>query len=371
MSESATQDQFISVPCAACGAEMLYDPESQGLKCNHCGNKKELPRASDMVIERSFSEAFSLSAAPRGFSVETKTFHCNNCGSNTAVDPDEVSFSCPFCGSTNVNEDAHKSKVIRPSGILPFVITREKALGAFRTWIGKGFFRPGKLKRLAKLDKINSVYLPFWTYDADTASHWTAQAGYHYYVTESYTDSNGNSQTRQVQKTRWVPVDGYYEQSFNDVLILASHGLKQRDSDRIAPYDLEEVVNYDSRFILGHQSEVYQKDVQEGYKVADDIMDNEIRSQVASRVPGDTHRSLNINTRKSGVTFKHILLPLWIAAYQFNNKTYRFTVNGQTGKIAGKKPLSWAKIIITILLAAGAITALALIFGGGGGEAAG
>lgn len=368
MSETATQEQFISVPCDACGSEMVYDPATQGLLCKHCGNKKDLPREADMVIERSFSETFSLGAMPTGFSVETKTFHCNNCGANTAVDPDEVSFTCPFCSSTNVNQEAHQNRVITPSGILPFVITKEKALESFKKWIGKGFFRPGKLKRLAQLEKINSIYLPFWTYDAETASHWTAEAGYHYYVTETYTDSEGKSQTRQVQKTRWQPVSGYYEHFFDDILILASQGLKQKESDRIAPYDMEAIVNYDSRYILGHESEVYQKDVQEGYKVADGIMDNKIQSEVSKRVPGDTHRNLNINTRKSGITFKHILLPIWIAAYQFRDKTYRFTVNGQTGKIAGKKPLSWTRIILTILIAAGVITALVLLLSQGGSE---
>ena len=347
---------------------MLFDPGSEGLLCSHCGNKKDLPAASDMVIERSFSEAFSLAATAQGFSVETKTFHCNNCGANTAVDPDEVSFECPFCASTNVNQEAHQNKVVRPSGILPFKITKDKALESFKNWIGKGFFRPRKLSRLAALDKINSVYLPFWTYDAHTASNWTAEAGYHYYVTESYTDSDGNSQTRQVQKTRWEPVNGYYEHDFDDVLVLGSHGLKQKEIDRIGPYDLEGVLNYDSRYILGHEAEVYQMDVQEGYKVADDIMDKMIYAQIGGRVPGDTHRNLRINTRKSGITFKHILLPLWIAAYQFKEKTYRFVVNGQSGKIWGKKPKSWTRIILTILIAAGIITALVLYFTLGKGD---
>ena len=305
------------------------------------------------------SETFSLSNRPTGLDVETKMFHCNNCGSNTAVDPDVVSFTCPFCSSTNVNESAFDRRMIRPAGVLPFKITKDKARDLFNTWIGKGkLFRPGKLSRLAQMDGITSVYLPFWTYDAQTASHWRADAGYHYYVTENYTDSEGNTQTKRVQKTRWVPVDGYYEQFFDDILVTASHGLTQREVNKISPFGLNEVVNYDSRFILGHGSEVYQKDIQEGYKVADDIMDAEIRSQVTRRIPGDTHRNVRVNTRKSKVTFKHLLLPVWLAAYQFKGKTYRFIVNGETGKISGKKPTAWGKVIAAILIGAGIIGGL-------------
>ncbi len=363
-----SKEQFISVPCNACGSEMTFDPGTQGLHCTHCGNRRELPRSSDRIIERSFSETFSLSHQPTGLDVETKLFHCNNCGSNTVVDPDVVSFTCPFCSSKNVNESAFDRRMIRPSGVLPFKITKNKAVNMFKAWIGKGrLFRPSKLGKLARMDGINSVYLPFWTYDANTASSWHADAGYYYYESQTFRDRDGNVQTRQVQKTRWVPVSGYYEHYFNDVLVGGSHGLKQKEVEKISPYELKDVVNYDSRFILGHESEVYQKDVYEGYKIADHIMDNEIRKQCSRMVPGDTQRNLRINTRKSKVTFKHLLLPVWIAAYQFKGKIYRFIVNGQTGKVSGKKPVSWGKVIIAILIATGVIGALVWLLNNQGG----
>lgn len=356
-------ERVVNVPCNACGSEMTYDPGVQMLLCGHCGNKKDLPREVDMVIERSFSGAVHLADKRMGFDLEAKVFHCNNCGANTAVDPDQVRFTCPFCSSENVNEEAHESRVIRPSGILPFKITRQNALDKFKGWLKKGWFRPNSLSRLARLEGIRSVYLPFWTYDADTRSNWTAMSGYYYYVTESYTDSEGNRQTRQVRKTRWVPSSGYYEQRFDDVLILGSHGLTQEFTQRIFPFEMEGVVNYDTRYMLGHESEVYQKDVKEGFEVADKIMDHTIRQQISSRVPGDTHRNLSIHTQKDHITFKHLLLPIWIAAYQYRKKVYRFLVNGQTGKISGKKPIAWWKVIALILFLAGVGVGLFLAFG--------
>lgn len=352
------QTQYISVPCPSCGSEMLFDPKTQGLVCNHCGNEEELPSASDLIIERSMSEAFSLENQPTGFAVETKLFHCNSCGAETAVGPDVVNFDCPFCNSTNVNESAFNEKMIRPAGVLPFKITKESAMDSFTGWIGKGFFRPSKLAKAARAEGIHGVYLPFWTYDAHTASDWRADAGHHYYETESYQDEEGNTQTKQVQKTRWVPANGYYEQNFDDILVIASQGLKQKDVDKITPFEFEELVNYDSRFILGLESEVYQKDVHEGYKDADEIMDDEIRSQITKRIPGDTHRNLRVNTHKDRITFKHILLPIWVSAYQFKGKTFRFMVNGQTGKISGKKPTAWGKVIAAIAIGAGLIGGL-------------
>jgi len=356
---SETPTEFINVPCPSCGAEMAFDPSHQGLSCHHCGHTMPIPKEDDLVMEQSLASASNLSEQATGFDAPTKTFHCNNCGANTAVPVDLVHFTCSFCGSKNVNEGAYEQKMIRPFGILPFKVSKEKALESFRNWIQKGkLFRPGKLRKLASLKKIHGVYLPFWTYDAQTQSRWTAQAGYHYYETETYTDSEGNTKTRQVQRTRWVPVSGYHEKFFDDVLVVASTGLSQGALKGIEPFDLKDVNNYDSRFILGYESEVYQKDVQEGFEVADNIMDDRIRSEVVRQIPGDTHRMLNVRTRKSGITFKHLLLPVWMAAYQFNNKTYRFTVNGQTGKISGKKPVAWGRVILAVLIVAAIIAAI-------------
>lgn len=348
LQNSEKAERVINVDCGNCGSQMIYNAKDQNLLCEHCGHTQALPSASDMVVERSFSEAMHLDDRPTGFGVETKVFHCNGCGSETAVKPDTVDFECPFCGSINVNEEAHDAKVIQPSGIMGFKIERSEALSKFREWIGKGWFHPNNLKKFAKLDKIAGMYLPFWTYDANTASSWTAQAGYHYYVTETYTDSNGNTQTRQVQKTRWVPVNGYYEHFFDDVLVVGSNGVTQNMVEKIFPYDLADVVNYDSKYILGWGSEVYQKDVNEGFGVAEGIMDRHIRQQIIARIPGDTYRALSVNTRKSNITFKHVLLPLWLAGYRYNKKVYQFLVNGQTGKIGGKKPLSIFKIALVV-----------------------
>ena len=360
MEEQESLKKIVNVPCGGCGSEMVYDPGKQMLLCPNCGTTRDIPTASDMVVERSFATAASMADLPTGFNVPSKIFHCNSCGANTSVGQDTVAFSCPFCGSTNVNAEAHEARVIRPSGVLPFKVTKQAALEKFKTWIGKGFFAPGNLKKLARLDNIRSVYLPFWTYDASTFSQWEAEAGYYYYTTESYTDAQGNAQTKQVRHTRWEFVSGYFDKAFDDVLVVASSGLEQRFSEEIFPFDLDQIVNYDGQFILGHESEVYQRDLKAGFDVADGIMDTEIRAEITKKVPGDTHRNLQIDTRKSDITFKHILLPIWIAAYLYNNKVYRFLVNGRTGKISGKKPVAAWKVIMLILVIAAIIAGIVI-----------
>ncbi|MCB9231842.1 MAG: hypothetical protein H6581_09280 [Bacteroidia bacterium] len=343
-------DRVITANCEACGSKMVWDPKLQQLACEHCGNTRFLSGDSDQVQEQDFNEALRMEGQPRGFGTPTRIFHCNSCGAETAVGPETASFSCPFCSSPNVNEGAIADKVIQPSGIIPFKIRKQEALDKFKEWIKKGWFHPGDLKKIASLEKIAGVYVPFWTYDAMTYSNWTAEAGYHYYTTETYTDKDGNTQTRQVQHTRWVPASGYFEHFFDDVLVVGSNGIEQNMVERVYPFELKEVVNFDSQYILGWNSEVYQKDVKEGFQVAESKMDDYIRQACSQQVPGDTQRNLRVSTRKHNITFKHILLPMWVAGYQYKNKVFQFLVNGQTGKSGGSKPISAIKVILLILL---------------------
>lgn len=360
-------DRVVHVDCNACGSEMVFDAAKGELVCKHCGNTRPLPKESDMVVEADFNEGVSTAGMDTGFATPTKTFHCNSCGANTAVEPDTVKFNCPFCGSENVNEEAHASKAIRPAGILPFKINKEGATEKFKAWIKRGLFAPSNLKKIARLNSLRGVYVPFWTYDAETRSNWWAEAGYYYYTTESYTDSNGQSRTKQVRHTQWVPASGYYEHDFDDVLVIGSKGITQGRIEKIYPYELEGSVNYDPRYILGFDSEVYQLDVQQGYQVADGIMDAHIRTECARRVPGDTHRNLRVNTHKGNITFKHLLLPVWVAGYTYNNKVFQFVVNGQNGKASGSKPVSFWKVLIAIGIGAAIIVGLYFLLSSGKG----
>ncbi len=338
------------IPCGNCGGEMTYSAEKKALLCGHCGHQQTIDAGTDKIQEKSLESGLNIASKDTGLKIQTKTFNCTNCGASTAVTTDVVAFECGFCGSKVINPKAtEEGRLISPEGILPFTIDKKTAVNKYKEWIGKGWFRPSNLAKMARMDKIHGVYIPFWTYDADTSSNWYAEAGYYYYETETYIDSNGNRQTREVRHTRWVPVSGYVDMKFDDVLVIASQGIKQHRAEQIFPFELKKLVNYDSRFVAGWEAELYKIDLAKGAKIADEIMDKEIRNRCASEIPGDTYRNLTVSTNKYNLTYKHILLPIWISAYQYNGKTYQVIVNGQTGAISGEKPLSWTKIILTIL----------------------
>ncbi|MCI4668440.1 MAG: zinc ribbon domain-containing protein [Bacteroidia bacterium] len=342
--------ELLNYQCPNCGSSSIrFDIEAQGLLCGHCGYTKQLIPESDEVKEHPLHLEGALMQRSEGLEMEVKVFHCKSCGSETSHPEDQVKLTCAFCGSENVNKTATETRVIKPTGLIPFKITKKLAISAYKNWLGKGLFTPNKLKERARIKNIRGVYLPFWTFDAFTHSKWTAQSGYYYYETESYTDSQGNRQTRQVQKVRWVPSSGTFDHFFDDVSVLASHGLSNSMVSQILPYQVEEANNFDNNYLMGWETELYQKDIKEGYRLADKIMDERLYQLCSGEVPGDTHRFLRVDTHKEGLTFKHMLYPVWVAAYTYKEKVFQFILNGQTGKVSGKKPKAAWKIILAIL----------------------
>ena len=170
-------------------------------------------------------------------------------------------------------------------------------------------------------------------------------AGYYYWVSESYTDAQGNRKSRRVRKIRWVPASGHYGHFYNDWLVYATKALPDHLIDDLGRWKLGALEPYDAQYLAGYEAERYQVDLAEGWERARKGLQAAIREACARRVPGDTHRALRVRTRYSDMTWKHLLLPLWVIAYRYGGKTWRIVINGQTGKVDGEAPLSWAKII--------------------------
>ncbi len=350
-------------PCPSCGGKLLYSAEYQQLSCDYCGYKEDINRENDEVEEQALHDAVLNASMFTPEDVGEKVVDCTNCGAKYMLQVSDVQLECPFCGSHKVNLEAYDHNLIQPLGILPFQIPRKEALNKFNNWIKKGWFHPNKLKQLSDLEKIHGVYIPFWTYDAQTESDWKGEAGHYYYETERvYVD--GKWQSKQVQKVRWTHRSGHLSHFFDDVLVVASKGLTNPKFIRILTYRLDEVINFDPRLILGWEAEVYSIEVDGGYEIADKIMDDRIRGMCISRMGGDTYRNLKINTDKSGQTFKLIILPVWICSYMYNNKIYQFVINGQSGRIGGEKPLSYYKIAFAVIGFIAIVFIIAQLFGG-------
>ena len=336
--------------CDGCGALMLFEPSAHALRCPFCGSTRGIEQDDDYVA---VEHALERPDESRRRVEAPKVFRCDNCGAEVTYTGATVSSSCTFCGSEHVVERTGEAGRILPESVIPFAVGFESAKDLWRRWLGRGLFRPRRLLDAATGEALRGVYVPHWTFDARAWSRWTAEAGYTYTVTVGF-GQNARRETR----IRWEPAAGERTDGFDDILVCASKGLDDRLMDEAKPYDLDRIERYRAEFLAGFGAEEYTVDLPSGWSRAREWASEIQRRRAAGDVPGDTHRSLRVWTQFGDVTWKHLLVPLWIATYRWKGKTFRFMVNGQTGKVVGTAPVSVLKVGVAILIAA------ALVVGG-------
>lgn len=345
-------------PCDQCGADFRFDPEAGLLRCDHCGNTApiEMSQTRAEALREIDFEAALAGLSPDEVE-EKRLVKCQNCGATVEFEPDIHAAECPFC-ATPIVTDTGTSRQIKPKALLAFSLTERAAKEAMNNWLGRLWFAPGGLKEYARKGrKMQGIYVPYWTFDADTKSRYRGQRGTIYYVSRTVT-RNGKTETIQEQKIRWTNVSGRVARFFDDVLVLASRSLPKAFTDALAPWDLSELTPYTPEFLAGFRAEGYTVELPDGYDEAEEYMERVIRRDVKFDIGGDRQRIDQLNTDIRDVTFKHILLPVWLAAYKYRGKTYRFVVNGRTGSVKGERPYSAIKIafaVIVGLIVAGAI----------------
>lgn len=348
--------QSESYACPQCSGKMNFDAAKGMLSCPFCGYTMPVPQKPQQaaIVEHDLQAALrDASGKARGYGAQMKSIKCQSCGAVLNVEPNITSLKCSFCGSNQVLEQEPDPNLYQPESVVPFGVDEDRANGLFRDWLGRGLFTPNALKREGGGQKLRGVYLPFWTFDAHAESDWRAESGDYYYETEWVTvmrDGRQEREQRQVQKIRWYWTNGHHSGDYDDVLVYATKSIALKILQKIYPYDTQQLVAYQPQYLSGWGAESYQIPLAEAWPLGRDIMYTHEHSACDGEVPGDTHRNLSVSTQLSDATFKHVLLPVWVASYRYRDKTYRFMINGQTGRVDGEKPISWIKVTIAVVI---------------------
>ena len=354
-------------PCPECGGDLVWSPGKQSLACPYCGTvvpwtDAQQAAASDTGGEQDLIAALErVPDAQREWGSERREVKCQSCHAISVFVDGKVAQRCEFCGSPAIIPHEQLRDAVVPQSLLPFKLSDGQVRDRLRKWYGSRWFAPNRLKNAALTDTLHGVYLPYWTFDAHVQARWTAEAGHHYYTTESYRDSKGQTRTRQVQHTRWVPAAGELAHFFDDALVPGTAGVHAPLLRAIEPFPLTDgLVGYTPEFVRGWTVERYQVDLRKASELNLQDLQGRTRALCAAQVPGDTHRNLQVDARYSGRTFKHILVPVWLVSYTYGSRSFQVAVNGQTGAIAGERPYSWIKIALASV--AGTIAFLVLLW---------
>ena len=336
-------------PCTGCGAKLSFAPGTRTLQCEFCGTTNAIAEDDSRIEELDFN-TYLKALEGRQEVVEEEHVKCDKCGAEQNLPTNLFASRCTFCSSAIVSK-SYANRRIKPKSLVPFQVDRRRAQDSFRGWVRKLWLAPNDLKKYAQSDAgLTGIYVPFWTYDCWSSSDYRGERGDDFNRNESYSTENSQgqsvTQSRTVRETRWTAVSGHIDKFHNDVLVMASRSLPAEIVGATERWDLMKLVPYKPEFVSGFQAEAYQVGLKEGFPIARETIDRQVASAIKSEIGGDHQRINDVATRYSDIKFKHVLLPVWISAYRYRDKPYRFVINGQTGEVSGESPKSWWKIAL-------------------------
>jgi DNA-directed RNA polymerase subunit RPC12/RpoP len=303
--------------------------------------------------------------------LETLDIHCSACGATLTVEAHLRTANCPYCDSPSVVERPPSTNRPDPMFVLGFGVVRERAESLVQRWIkSRGVFAHSGLKT-ATLEKIRGVYLPAYLYGAIADTDYDAQIGENYTVTETYTttDSKGRAvtRTRTVVKTEWRHLSGQHTCYVLDVLVTASNGIPNAELEAVEPFDLRALRRYTPAVLSGWIAEEPSVSKDDCFGLAHDESVEKVGDALGKFMPGDSYRDLNYRTTVRDEVIDLVLLPIWVfaARYAEDKPPVRILVNGQTGEVQGRVPLSKIKITVAILCLVGAIAIVVFAVTGG------
>lgn len=333
--------------CPQCGGVMEFDPATGGMKCPYCEYAEEIA-AGEAAREIDFEDAEDR--ASHDWGAAKKRVLCESCGAETIYDALEVANECPYCGSNQVME-VQDGDTMAPGGVCPFKIDKKTAGSSFKRWIAGKLFCPSLAKQKARPDAFHGVYLPYWTFDTQTESEYDGRYGIYRTVREA------DGKTRTV--TDWYYTSGDYSEFVNDHPVLATARHDASILNEILPFDTEANVAYNPRYLAGYAAERYSIGLNDGWEQGreeiHDHLERQVEQKIRSECRADTVANVNVQTSYDDLKFKYLLLPVWLSSFRYNGKVYNFMVNGQTGRVGGKSPISALRVAIAVLLTAALI----------------
>ncbi|MDR0790980.1 MAG: hypothetical protein LBE47_00395 [Methanomassiliicoccaceae archaeon] len=351
MEETAKGTDMIM--CPVCNASMRFSIADNALKCEHCGQLEEIKGGDNNVMRRELTDSVMREHEPW---TDCIVLRCGLCNASIDVDKKDIVKTCPFCGNPNIMK-TEELPGIKPDSMIPYKVTKESAVELFKKWIKGKIFAPGECRKKARAENMNSVFSPTWSFSANTSSSYSGTLGKNHTVT--YRDSQGRTQTKT--EIRWFRVSGRINADYNDVFIPSGKLIPDNVAKKLEPYPVKEAVKYTQEYLPGKTAEHYSRDINTCFNDFGKYVYSDLCQRIRRKYNADHVGKMDINTTYNSKYFNYLLIPNHIANFTYNKKLYNFYVNGSTGKVVGKYPISVLKVVITIAAVVGAAVGIYLL----------
>ena len=344
--------ETVTVKCHSCGANMVFDPASQKLKCPHCETHSDFEKSSrvkELDIRKHLYNA-------KSWDDESVAYRCDNCGATVVLAPNQTATVCPYCSTSHVVK-LNENKCLKPGALYPFTKTEGEAFSFAKEWAKKKIFAPRRFKKELNADKFKGVYQPCYTFDSNTYSTYNGRVG----VRHTRTVGSGKNRRTETYIV-WRYISGDYSHFFDDVTVNGDTQEFQKTLNKLMPFDYGTIKEYDTEYLTGYMAKRSDRSLKDCWIDAKSMIDSELRRLILSRHRHDVVDYLNVSTTHENVTFKHVLMPVYVSNFNYKNKRYNVFVNGNTGKVTGKTPVSPWRVLIAVVLGLAVVALLGYLF---------
>lgn len=350
MSRNYTKQNSSQHKCPNCGAPLRFDPQSGSLFCDHCESAVTFDQSAD-VREREFDELVTFQTIENG---AVTCYRCENCGAVSVAPRTALATKCPYCGSPVVIDDATGS-LVKPDTVIPFELTPAQAAAQLSAWRRRKFYAPHKFRKQIKEDVMRGVFLPVWTFDAETSSDYDGDVGYHRTRTV-HRDGKVHTETY----TEWRRVKGTLQKSFDDITVRANENVPYGYFEKLKPFPKFKYRVYNDEYLAGYIADHYTLEPLAAYRQAKEIMQKAIRRAILQKYNADEEGTIKLNMHVLKKSFKYLLVPVYVASTKYRDKIYNQYVSGvfydaknSVSRISGKSPVSVWKVVLTVLAGVG------------------
>lgn len=330
--------------CPQCDAATAYSTDDGGLTCTYCGYY-EAPQTK--VVGKGAQEfeftVETMTRVAQGWGIERKELACTRCNAHVTISTDMLTHVCPFCHSNQVVQVKAPQDVLRPRFLVPFQVDVNTIRAQTAAWMGSSWLLPKDLQRLARGTEFTPVYIPAWTFDAKTRAIWKAE------VAHTKTRTTGFGKNRRTHTyTEWRWESGQANQTFDDLLVNGASNLSPVLLKQVSRFNLQALVVYAPSYLAGIQAQAYDVPLDAAWEKARRAMRTQTKSACQRQASSQRMRNFSMKLDFSEESWRYMLLPLYIAVYHYNNQPFQILVNGQTGQVAGQRPVDWRKIALVI-----------------------
>jgi predicted RNA-binding Zn-ribbon protein involved in translation (DUF1610 family) len=352
----AQRPEVVDFKCPQCGATIAYSVTEGGLTCEHCGFTQPIHETRLGQAAEGFEfRVETLQRSEKGWGDARKELVCQHCGGVVSSPPDIITFACPFCGSNKVLFREPLEDVLRPRYMIPFKVSPEECCQSVQEWLGSSWMLPLELREKAGLEKYHPIYIPYWTFSAMCNATWKAQVAR--VVVERQTIKGQVEETRHIE---WRNEAGKVQKQITDMLVPGTTQLNLGVLAQVDNYETTGLILYEPAHLAGMNAQAYNLPLEEAWDAGRHIMRERTRQACLDRTSSTNVRAFRMTLDFSDEQWRYILAPIYTSVYHYQNKSFQILVNGQTGRIAGPRPVDWEKVwmVVAALLTPGLLLAV-------------